>query len=621
MPVQDLPNLELDPKVEQEIASWLSREILEVKHARAELDELWREIRKYCIRTEIPEKKDFPWEGAANIMIQIMMTYIMQIKSWLSRTIWQPKDPFIVEPTIKELYDAASPVRRYINFLVTKQLRMKENFSDVALLELIKLGTTVSKTVYAREKRVIHVYEEATDSWIETVDVLKEGATTIPVPLEDHFFPLETRVYEHARWKSHRFRLNANEVLTWEFNDDFNKGTLEDLRGFEVTTRTEAEDVTDQEYNVQPTTMEEFEFHEVWFDYLLPGKKVPVKLTGFLHPISEKFARLTYNWYPMQLDPFDLEVFEPQEHFVYGVGVGQMSLPTQKEVSIMHCQRLDGATIANAKAFKVKSDTLLTMDISIHPGAKIPVDEMDDLEPFDLGSKFDSTIEEETHTLQLLQQRIGINDFTPLQNLSRARATAALQAMQEALGRFDSVMERVRVFYTKIMLKCLLLEQKYRSPNHFEAILGPEDGAIVAMFMQQDARTIYDNLGLSVTATSATFSRDIERQAKLSLFGVLLQYYSQLREYVVGASQLPPNVAPVFIRIASSLSKFIEDLLENFDIHNRAEFVLDIGELFNVASQQIAQGAAQGAPGPPGVGGPAGVPQQANGAAGGQPRP
>lgn len=606
MPAEAAPDVKLSSEKEKAAAIWLTEAIANVKAGRHELEDNWSDIRTWYLRTEMPEKKDFPWPGAANLVMPVMPTVCSQLKSRLKRTVSAPNDPFSFSLTMEEIHPIINPLRKYIKWLVEEQLKLWD-VMDEPWLEKIKLGTCVVKVIYAEEVRPIHILDETSNEWIEVVDKVDVGTKVIYVPVTEFFFPLETRDIEKAPWRSHRFRTTWNDLLVGAANGKYNKEAVENIRNWWVSTRTESEQETDREMGLSPVDMEEFELHEVWFEYPLAEGKIAAKLSGYLHPDSYTFLRIQHNWMPLQLIPFEMSVFEKVENYPYGTGAGTMSLPFHKEISTMHCQRLDGDTIRNANAFLDASDDVTDLRREIRPGARIPVDDIKNFGPLPIGPGANDSIANEEHTMKFLRERVGLNE--PMPDMNRATATGIITALQESLGRFDDHVGVERSFLKRVMEKVLILEGKYRPEAHFINVLGPTDGPLVAAFLKQPPRKILDGIGLSVTATTASNTREVERQAKLGLFGMLTQYYGQLTQYYMAASSpdMPPLLQQAFILIAESLTTFVKDILEGFDIHNRGELILQLEQLQQAAAAQQAQGPPiQGPTQPPGVGGVAG---------------
>ena len=287
----------------------------------------------------------------------------------------------------------------------------------------------------------------------------------------------------------------------------------------------------------------------------------------------------------------------------------------------MHNQRLDSVTVRNAPVFKRKSDRLGPEDIVFRVGASIPVEEMDDIEVLFQGNPVDSTIQEEQHTLSLLQQRVGMQDFQSQELLQNSQATTALAIMAEGVRRFDDNIANVREWLGRIIMKALLLYQAYYPEGREVMVLG-EDGLFVEQIWTLPKQWLYKGIGVQVTATTSSTSKELERQNKLSLFGLLTQYYGNLTQYAVQAQnpQFPEPVRLIMLKIVESLTTLVEDILEDFEIRNAAELAITFDSLRQGIEASRESALAQGAPAPPGLppgtGSAAGTPGQPAGATG-----
>jgi len=269
---------------------------------------------------------------------------------------------------------------------------------------------------------------------------------------------------------------------------------------------------------------------------------------------------------------------------------------TQKEVSVMHNQRLDHGSLANSGVYKRRADSSVPSDIVFQLGSSIPVDEPDDLLPLDMGSQYDSTINDEQHTLQLLKERLGMQDYLGAEMLANAQATSVLAAMAESTRRFDLTLGRFREFLGEVMMKVMLLYQQYYPEGKTTLILG-EDGVWTEMTWTFPEQAIRDGLGIQIIATTSTTSKELERQNKLSLFGMISQYYGQLTQYLLQAEnpQLPESIRMVLLRIVDGLSTLVLDILEDYEIHQAKELTINIEEI------QARARSIQENPGIPGV--------------------
>lgn len=614
MPAYNEPDINISEELESEISDWLYREIKANQRERTPWIDLWEEIEEYRDKTELDEKKDFPFEGAAHLMIPLMPMFSETIKAKILNTIFAPSDPFATKPTRKEFIPFAKPIRKFLTWAADNELDLEE-VMDTVLSEFLDLGATPVKVVYTLEEEMVTQWNEAIEEF-ETVPVIKKDhPEIIHFQIQDYFFPLSVHRREDAPWQAHRYRRTWNDLVRGERQGKYND--IERIKAWQENTQNQHDRVTVEGQEIFVEELEEYELYDVWFEYPLKEGDAPTKMVWQFHLESRTPLRMQHNWYPLQLDPFEVLVYEKKAHRVLGMGIGQMTLPFQKEVSTMHNQRLDSVSIKNAPMFKYKANSSIPGEIKFRVGGGIPVDEMDDIDVLFSGQTYDSTIESEEHTLNLLRERIGIQDFMGHDMIANAQSTSVLAAMAEGTRRFDLTIKRVRRFLSRVMTKVLLLYQKYY-PEGKPMLVQGQDGQMTEVLFSFPEKWITEGLGVDVTATTSTTSKELERQNKLSLFGMITQYYGQLTQYLLQAEnpQLPVTVRMAMYQIVDSLSTFVLDVLEDFELSRAGELAIRIEELQALAQQGQAQGGGQAPPGQPGMAGPGGPPPGAPGTPG-----
>jgi hypothetical protein len=628
MPANTLPDIKLSEAKRTQIVDYLYEQVTQALNDRSLLEDLWKEIQELYEKTELEEKKNFPFEGAAHIMIPVAPTYVEQIQAKIQNTLWAPEDPFSCKPTNPELLEFQRAVRKWLRWSAEEELEL-EDVTDSLFMEMLKLGDGPVKIVYTRETDTTVHFDEAEGKWVPVTEITKDCPEVIHIPANDFIYPAWAKTLDDAPWLAHRIRMSWNKMRKRAQQGHYNKDEVAKLQHWHETRQTDYDEHRSDLAMNTPTRMEEMEVFEVWFEFVLdeaslndePGledmnRELPMKLVGTFHKESKTLLRIQHNWFPLQLHPFEMCGYVRREHKISSIGVGQMTVPFQKEVSTMHNQRLDNATVANVVGYKYKSDSRVPGVMKLAPGRGIAVDAMDDFEPFSLGTKYDSTIAEEQHTIQFLLQRLGI-DATMDMDMSSQAATTALSLMQERARRFDAIIRRVRKFMSRVVIKVVLLYQAYYPREKLIAALGEEDGSKVAALLQLPPRMLYEGLGIQLTATTSASSRETDRSSKLSLFNLLVQYYGQLVQYIMAMQnpQIPETARLALYAVVEGLSEFVQEILEDFNIRSKTDFTISIGELVS-AAQTAATNPPAGTPGAPGlaaVPGGAGAQAQASG--------
>lgn len=631
-----MPNyeqLKVTEESRKNVALYLHSEITKSRNAFSGIKKTWDLILKLYEQLDVPEKKDTPFEGAANIMIPVMATYVEQVHSRLMDTLHSPKDPYTVAPTQQHLHKYAKALRRFLTWASDNEL-CEEKTDYASLLTLLKLGTMAQKVVYEKQTKTIQVWNETLKKHEPKVETMKDNPEFVALNLEDVFWQANVRTLEESGWKAHRFDLSWNDIKIRVDEGIYKKEWVEKIRNWYSSNRASGDvsntETVQSQAGVEPSLLDRFELYEVYFEYpieLDPSEQpidemqnmdtplgvLPTALQAVLHLDSQELVRLSYNTLPLGHDPIEVAPYIGREDMVHGIGVGHMALPFQIEITAMHNQRLDAGTVANAPAYLYQADSRVPSQLPLRPGHGIPVDDVEkDIKTFHLGTKYDSTLQEEQHTATILQERIGVKEIA-LDDLalSRAPATTTLAMMQEKGRRLDGVLRTLRRFKKRMMLKALLYYQAYYPKEKFIAILGEEDGKLLAEFFASvSPQTIWDCVGLEVAAITSATSRELERQSKMALFNVIVGYYDKYTSYIMASEnpQLPTFIRLVAKKMADGLSAFIDELLEQFNSHSRSDFLIAYDETKAEALQIDQQQQAALGSGAQGAGAP--VPEQ-----------
>lgn len=608
MPDKDFPELRIGKELREAITKYLHTEITNSQSGREAVKQTWMDIQRLYEQVDVPEKRDTPFEGAAHVMIPVIATNVELVQARLHSTIYAPEDTYSVTPTRDDLHRFSRATKKWLTWAGENELN-EEQVDYSAFLELLKLGTMVQKVIYTQEDEL--VFRPTPDSTDQEprydliVERTKDHPEFVHVSIRDFFWQMHARCIEESEWTAHRFRVSWNTLRLRVEDGTYKAEEVEKIRNWFVTTQDAVTQEVSDEIGIEPSPMYEFELYEVWFRYPVgipasqaptdegqnvqgPLKEAPIKLKAVFHLDAESTVSIKYNTFPLALDPFEIMPFVGRELQVLGIGVGQMGLPFQIVVTTMHNQRLDNATVVNSVAYKYKTDSRVPNEIPIRPGGGIPVDEMDDLETFQLGQKGDSTLAEEQNTLAMLQERIGVRDLSLEQSaLSRAPATTTLALIQEKGRRLDGVLRGIRRFKKRMILKSIMLYKEYYPRSKLLDAFGEEGQLVAEMLDSLSHRQIWNNMGIAVAATTSATSRELEKRSKQEMFNVLLGYYDKYSQFAAGAlnPQAPPELRAILIQMGQGLTAFVQELMADFNLSGRREYEIDLQAAIQQAQQ------------------------------------
>ena len=593
MPAQDYPEVTLKKETKEKLVLFLESELNRSIKDRKVFEEDWKEIDDLYDQDELKAEWE-PFEGSAKLMLPVIATYAETMFSRAYGTLWAPQDPYTAKPLRKEFTEHIRPLRNFMTWASEEELELKVK-SRSSLMDLFKKGTCVNKTIYTRNEYGYYEWDAALERYIERIATWDDRPDPIPVPLTDFYFNMEARNETEILWKAHKIRnLSFSQLKAKE-----RSGVYKDVD--RLKNKPDQPDDIERDrlgrigISTSPQGPDKFDIFEIWFEYDIDGDGINEKLVAFFHLDTRTVLRLQHNWFPYQLDPFDICPLVYREYTVYGFGVGHMARAFQKELSAMHNQRLDQGTLANTTMFKEKAGSRVQGPIKIRLGGSITVDEMDDLDVINIGRQYDIGIAQEQHTIKFLEQRLGWQEYNWSESAAASPATSTISMMQEKMRRFDTIIDNIRMFYSSIMTKCLLLYQKYYPEGKAYMLMG-DDGLYVEEVFALDQVNFLNGVGIQTTATTSSTSRELERQAKLSVFNLLSQYYGQIEQRFIAAQnpQVPPAVKQVLMGIVVGLSEFVLEILEDFNIRIADRLTVNFQALREAAIQQAEAMALQG---------------------------
>lgn len=610
---------------------YLRYEIPKALSERQELENRW--VRYHYGYRALPEtpQKDFPFVGAANLVLPIIATDVDTVWARLMGILFTPGNFWSCRPLSEYMVQYAPRLQEFLEWAQDAELNVYPAAGDF-LLELCKLGTSVVKTRYTREQKKVYQFRETDFGVLDTVQtvLLKDHPTIEHVALYDFLLPAIATDIQQAPWASERLR------LTWgQLNNRFKAGLYE---GADRMARWHAQDrgskVTQNLENLdafRPSFGDMFDVWESWLDFDITDSGEPMSILVTQHLPTNTCLRVDFNPFLNQEKPFDAARYIRQEKRFYGLGLCEILDQFQDEISTMHNQRLDNSTLANSTMFWALRGQGITENEPVIPGRWFLVDRKDAIGTLPMGTRFDSTVPYENLTLSYAAKRTGVSDYISASDnpaIGYGTATTAVQMLREGSKRFDQVLRECRRCWGSVGTKVVELYQQYNQHGKEYLALGAKDGASVHQVLQFPTELIRYSVGIELTATSAQLNKEVEIRTNQIVLGMVLQFYQQIMQamMMVANPQVPPEVRMIAQQMVLSGTTLVRRILDNYDVQDVDQIVPDLSQALNNGQQQLGalQGAVSGgtsmgsqfggapgmAPGGPGFGGatPAGLP-------------
>lgn len=575
--------VEMSEQELDEVINWIDEEIRRAESDRSDYDEKiikWRDL--YDAEPE-QEVKDFPWEGASNIVIPIVATAVDAVLARMVNAVFGAKRLWLVKPKAPQWHDLGEPVTKFLDYVQDKVLKFYRTFRKF-VLSTLKIGTGVVKIVW--EKRWRKVVYMSGGTRTEEVILVHDGPKAYNILPENFLFSsdlLHTQDIQTCTWVAERASYTWKELKNMELSQIFKD--VDRIKEVKETTPTEAQGRAEDSTGIIPSERDTYRVYEVWFTYPVDENGTLAEFVMNIEIETKTVLRFVYNFYRHQERPFHMLTYMPREDSPLGIGLSEMLDDVQEEVTTIHNQRIDNATLANTKVFKRRRQAQILVD-SVYPGAFIDVDEADDIMEMDLGTEHSTLLPEELHSNSIGERRTGVSDYTVGRESSaigsRATATSTMALIREGNKRFQMVIRDIRDVLGDMGHQILMLYQQFAPDREvMYEMMSDNDSQIFKKYFQLPPDMTRAAVHIDVEAVSETNNKEMQQQSMLQLLGVTQQFYNGLFQALQLATspEAPPQMQQFGLQAAHTGSVIFERLLESMDVQDADYLAPDIQAL------------------------------------------
>lgn len=614
----------LDTDTEEQLKSYIDQELLNhYAERQTHIEDLLRYQKDYWAKPT-KEKATFPFSGAATIIIPLSAIAIEAIHARTMTTMFALPQFVSAQAVSADWSVAAAPVERFMDRELLVEMKLRRHLGN-CYLEAEKFGTMIGKTGY--EKTVKYAMRSMGGVEQEFPVVIRDGACFDCVGDAHFMMPNYCQDTQTATWCGEEHSASPYEIMQMELGGKFRPNTIVDQPGADkdpakkgklkaYITSTNAgptgqetgkkfENNQAQLEKTEPQWPQRIDWVEMWLAFNVDkdptGKQKEIVV--HYHRESKTFLSIRYNWHYDLRRPYRTGVYMPVEHRWRGIGICKQNEQFQREVTTQHRQRLDNATLANMRMIKVSKLSGYGPKEPIFPGKMWFLDDIDQIDTFQLGEIYPSSYSNEQATLIYSNQRTGVNEVTLGQPQvgTPGTATSDLARIQEGNKKFDFIYSNFKEFTNEIITDTACLIQQF-GPRHVEYFDTAENGQLVKAFFQMPDELVSKGLLLSLKAASQQQNDVMDRQNWQQITAYLQQYYVGLVQL---ASELgsPQLLQQIFITGLSASTEAMKQILETYpNVRNVDRLIVKSLESLN-ANQSQGVGPVGGAVGgPPGIG-------------------
>lgn len=611
-----IPASAVSPKSLEMLNQYLFEQIWRAQGERAPLEQRWMNYDRLYRALPETEVKKFPFEGAANLVIPVIATDVDTIFSRIMGILFAPENLWSCRPLNDLWVDYAPRLQEFLEFAQKHEIGAYDAIADFTL-ELCKLGTGVLKQRYKREMKQVYQFRETDHGTIEQQlqMMLKDNPVLEHVSLYDFYVPATAKNIQDAAWAAERIKLSRNQLESRVAAGLYvipNGGLTSwyQARGSAMEQQRQRLDA------FSPGIPEECELFEGWLDWdlgidsndPLEYTSNPVRNTGSydptaamrrqavvatIHMESQALLRVDYNPYFSQEKPYSFARYLRQDKRFYGIGLAEMLFMFQEEITTMHNQRIDNATLLNSVMLKAKKGIGIKQEEPIFPSRiwLLPNPESD-LLPLAMGQKADSTLENEIQSLDMGRKRTGVNDYisgNPTAATGYAPAATSISLLKESAKRFDQLMREIRSCLSESGVRITELYQQFNQHGKEYQVMGQEEGDILHQILQFPMQLIRNGIAIDVTATSASANKDVEIRTNTLIMQMITQYYTQVMQamsYVVNP-QVPEPLRMLAFEMANSGGILMKRILDSYGLQDADKLIPQLETILNGGQQTL----------------------------------
>jgi hypothetical protein len=211
----------------------------------------------------------------------------------------------------------------------------------------------------------------------------------------------------------------------------------------------------------------------------------------------------------------------------------------------------------------------------VFPGKMWLVDDIKDIDTFQLGEIYPSAYNNESQVVNYSQQRTGINDLSlgMPQVGTPGTASSDLSRLQEGNKKGDYTFRNFKKFLTKVSLDaiCNTVQFGVRDVSIYNYF---DNGPAIKQFMSQDVSLIREQMAMNFQLVGQSQNKYQDRASWTQLAGFIQQYYKGMLDLAsaTGNQQLVQAISQYAL---SAGTEAFKQLLETFDVRNINRILLE----------------------------------------------
>ncbi len=567
-------------------------------------------VRLYKARPKT-DNVDWPWPGAANLVIPIIATYSDELLARIMGGIW------MYDPVWSTTLSGDIPTKDGEELKLITQNFLMDMAYDPDELDLYKTeqaffhsatkyGTGIIYNPYVYKKRVQRIYESGgldDNDKVKSRDneyVAFDGPKPTFIPLNRCIFEPEVAKIEDMKMFGHIEKYDYWDLIDLPSLNPYY--TEEDIKT--ILHNPDALQETEMERELME--MKGFDtagvddgsarwyIHKLWFNFYLGGKEYSFEAA--YHMKSKLIFWITFNRYPKNMLPYEVCKLSSDDESFLGMGFAEMLHMAQKEVSNNNNWRTNNRNYAMLGAWRIDPESKLGSILDIFPGVGIPA-RQNEIEYLKTGADLGYSDGPDQFHLAISKERAGVDPsmggtgggiVNPKRGIYSAAGTSMVMAQQN--NRNNLRTSDMRAAHVKLGLKCLTMYAHFGIGDKLRKYGSNAEKLQKALNLYKDGL-----LGLKLRPSSASMNKELERQNDVMLTGQVNAFYQQEAQMIQALTtpNIPPPLQKYYTDVLLGSRAMMMALLRNFNKDNVDVIIPDVNQIIVAMQQQQQQQAQQ----------------------------
>lgn len=560
--------LNLDEETKAKLVSWLNTQITNHRQERSLYDDQLVQYNQDYNAEPAVKEKTFPFKGACSIIIPLTAIAVEAIHASIMTTMFALPDFVNVKVTDQNYASSERAFEDYANYTLQKKIKFRDKM-EPSYLCLEKFGNGITRTFY--NKIIKYGVKTIGGEEIEFPFTMYDGADLAAVHPSRFCMPFNSQCPQSAPWVGEVRESTYEELEVMEQSGLFYKGTAAKMKTYlsstsEVDKVQVAQEENEKRTPVVPNIRQDW--YEIWTDYDIDKSDTKKAIQIFYHYDTQYLMAVRYNTYSDLRRPYRTGVYIPVENRWAGIGICKQNDQFQLEVTIQHRQRIDNATIANIRMFKVAKMSGYGPKEPVFPGKMWFLDDMKDIESFQLGEIYPSSYNNEQQAVIYSQQRTGVNELTlgMPQSGTPGTATSDLSRVQESRKKADYILQNIKTYTNEVVYDIFDINQTF-GPQDVRYISANDPTGDLIKILSLPTEAIRDSLVLQLNISGQNSNQVLDQQNLQQVAAFTEKYWSQM--ILMAQNMGDPNMVAQMTQSAmAAATETFKQILVNFNVKN-----------------------------------------------------